>query len=66
MAPLTVPAAEFIAGLTGAAEGRPCKVLDIAAGHGMYGITMAKKNPNAQIVALDWPRVLEENAKNSA
>jgi 2-polyprenyl-3-methyl-5-hydroxy-6-metoxy-1,4-benzoquinol methylase len=27
---------------------------------------MAKKNPNAQIVALDWPRVLEvaqENAK---
>jgi 2-polyprenyl-3-methyl-5-hydroxy-6-metoxy-1,4-benzoquinol methylase len=66
MAPLTVPAAEFIAGLTGAAEGRPCKVLDIAAGHGMYGITMAKKNPNAQIVALDWPRVLEvaqENAK---
>lgn len=35
MAPLTVPAAEFIAGLTGAAEGRPCKVLDIAAGHGM-------------------------------
>ena len=66
MAPLTVPAAEFIAGLTGAAEGRPCKVLDIAAGHGMYGITMAKKNPNAQIVALDWPGVLEvaqENAK---
>ncbi len=66
MAPLTVPAAEFIARLTGATEGKPCKVLDIAAGHGMYGITVAKHNPNAQIVALDWPRVLEvaqENAK---
>jgi len=68
MAPLTIPAAEFIAGLTNAAEGRPCKVLDIAAGHGMYGITVAKRNPNAQIVAVDWPAVLEvarENAKKS-
>lgn len=66
MAPLTVPTAEFIAGLTVAAEGKPCKVLDIAAGHGMFGITVAKRNPMAQIVAVDWPAVLEvakENAK---
>ena len=66
MAPLTIRPAEFIAGLTGAAEGKPCKVLDIAAGHGMYGITVAKQNPHAQIVALDWPSVLQvaqENAK---
>jgi hypothetical protein len=66
MAPLAIPAAEFIAGLTGAAEGKPCRILDIAAGHGMYGITVAKRNPHAQIVALDWPGVLEvaqENAK---
>jgi len=59
MAPLTKPSAEFIARLTGASEGKPCKVLDIAAGHGMYGITLAKHNPQAQIVALDWPNVLE-------
>lgn len=66
MAPLTIPAAEFIAGLTGAAAARPSKVLDIAAGHGMYGITLARRNPRAQIVAVDWPAVLEvakENAK---
>jgi len=66
MAPLTKPSAEFIAGLTGAAAGKPCKVLDIAAGHGMYGITVARHNPHAQIVAADWPPVLEvaqENAK---
>lgn len=66
MAPLTTPAANFIAGLVGAAEGKPCKILDIAAGHGNYGITIARKNPNAQIVALDWPSVLavaSENAK---
>ena len=66
MAPLTTPAANFISEIIGAADGKPCKVLDIAAGHGMYGITIAKKNPQAQIVAVDWPSVLAvatENAK---
>jgi len=66
MAPLTVPSSEFISGLLRAEEGQPTKVLDIAAGHGMYGITIARKNPKAQVVALDWPAVLEvaqENAK---
>lgn len=65
MAPLTVPNAEFIAGLTGAAEGKPCKVLDIAVGHGMFGITVAKRNPNARIVAVDWPAVLEVAKENA-
>jgi SAM-dependent methyltransferase len=66
MAGLAVPGAEFIAALIGAGEGKPVKVLDIAAGHGMYGITIARRNPAAQIVALDWPAVLsvaQENAK---
>lgn len=66
MAPMTVPSAEFIAGLTGAAEGKPCRVLDIAAGHGMYGITMARRNPNAQITGLDWPGVLQVAQENAA
>src|SRR5260221_12288222 len=67
MAPLAVPSSQFIAALLRAEEGKPCKVLDIAAGHGMYGITVATKNPNAEIVALDWPNVLnvaQENAQN--
>jgi 2-polyprenyl-3-methyl-5-hydroxy-6-metoxy-1,4-benzoquinol methylase len=66
MAPLTKPSAEFIARLMGAPEGKPCKVLDIAAGHGMYGITVAKHNPHAQIIALDWPHVLEVAQENAA
>ena len=68
MAPLTGPSAAFIAQLTGMPQGKPCKVLDIAAGHGMYGITMARQNPNAQITAVDWPHVLEvaeENARSA-
>jgi ubiquinone/menaquinone biosynthesis C-methylase UbiE len=65
MAPMTIPAANFIAELVGAAEAKRCKVLDIAAGHGMYGITIAKKNPNAQIVAVDWPAVLTVATENA-
>ncbi len=44
----------------------PCKVLDIAAGHGMFGIAMAQRNPHAQVYALDWPSVLEVAAENAA
>ena len=66
MAPLTLPTAAFIAQLIAVQDKKPVKVLDIAAGHGMYGITIAKQDPNAQLVALDGPAVLEvakENAK---
>ena len=34
------------------------KVLDIAAGHGMFGITLARLNPRVQVTALDWANVL--------
>lgn len=34
-------------------------MLDIAAGHGLFGITIARHNPQAQIYALDWANVLE-------
>jgi O-methyltransferase domain/Dimerisation domain len=37
---------------------RPSKVLDIAAGHGLYGIEFAKRNPDAEVFAVDWPEVL--------
>jgi ubiquinone/menaquinone biosynthesis C-methylase UbiE len=68
MAPLTTISAGFIAELAGTADGKPSKVLDIAAGHGMFGIAIAKKYPAAQIVAIDWAPVLEvarENAEAS-
>ena len=41
------------------------KVLDVAAGHGMYGVTIAKQNPNAEIFALDWPEVLKVAHENA-
>lgn len=65
MAPLTVPSSLFIANLLNSQAGRPCRVLDIAAGHGMYGITVAKQNPAAQVTALGWPPVLEVARENA-
>jgi SAM-dependent methyltransferase len=66
MAPLTTVSAGFIAELAGANEGKACKVLDIAAGHGMFGITIAKQNPNAHITAADWTPVLAVAKENAA
>jgi ubiquinone/menaquinone biosynthesis C-methylase UbiE len=65
MAPLTTMSAAFIADLLRAKDGTACKVLDIAAGHGMYGITIAKQNPNAQITAVDWAPVLAVAKENA-
>jgi hypothetical protein len=37
----------------------PLRVLDIAAGHGLFGIEVAKLNPEASVTAVDWAVVLE-------
>lgn len=66
MGGLMVPASEALAGLLPLDSSRATKVLDISASHGTWGITLAKKNPKTQLVALDWAPVLkmtEENAR---
>ena len=45
--------------------GEAKKVLDIAAGHGVFGIAVAKQNPGAQIYASDWKNVLEVAKRNA-
>ena len=58
--------AEGIAKQLGADQGQPMKVLDIAAGHGIFGITIARHNPQATVVAQDSAGVLavaKENAQ---
>src|SRR6476619_5053800 len=64
MAPMVAP----VAALAAEAVGRAQRVLDIAAGHGLYGIAVARANPDATVVALDWERVLavaRENAERA-
>ncbi len=58
MAPIVFPSAEKIASLLNASDQRPLRVLDIAAGHGMFGILIAQQNKNAHITAVDLPPVL--------
>jgi hypothetical protein len=41
------------------------KVLDVAAGHGLFGIAVAQRNPEAMIVALDFPSVLTVASENA-
>jgi 2-polyprenyl-3-methyl-5-hydroxy-6-metoxy-1,4-benzoquinol methylase len=66
MAPMMGMPAQIIAKMLNASEGRPMKVLDVAAGHGLFGITIARENPNAQIHAVDWAAVLEVAKENAA
>ena len=63
MAPMIFPAAAEIAGLV-AGDGE-IRVLDIAAGHGLFGIMIAQQNSKAQITALDWPNVLAVATENA-
>jgi ubiquinone/menaquinone biosynthesis C-methylase UbiE len=68
MGGLMVPASEGLAQFLPLDSSRATKVLDISASHGTWGITLAKKNPQAQLVALDWEPVLKmthENARNA-
>jgi 2-polyprenyl-3-methyl-5-hydroxy-6-metoxy-1,4-benzoquinol methylase len=43
----------------------PIKVLDIAAGHGVWGITVLQQNPSAEVTGQDWPTVLEVAKENA-
>ncbi len=65
MAPMMMMPAELLGQLVGAPAGESWKVLDLAAGHGLFGVAIAQQNPNARIVAVDWPNVLEVAAENA-
>ncbi|HWS90319.1 MAG TPA: class I SAM-dependent methyltransferase [Pyrinomonadaceae bacterium] len=65
MAPMAAPVAGQLPPLVGAPTEGKYKVLDIAAGHGLYGLAFARHNPEAEVVALDWPSVLEVAKENA-
>jgi SAM-dependent methyltransferase len=65
MAPMMAPMAAPLSSIV--LEGRqgPLSILDIAAGHGLFGIEVAKQNPEAKVVAVDWAAVLEVAKANA-
>lgn len=66
MVPFVAPTAQNIAQHVGAWPQAPKRVLDIAAGHGLFGIAIAKAVPGAEVVATDWQAVLEIAKENAA
>jgi ubiquinone/menaquinone biosynthesis C-methylase UbiE len=62
MGAMMFPTAQAIAKLAGPVSGR---ALDVAAGHGLFGIVLAQQNPGLSVTALDWPKVLEVARRNA-
>ena len=62
--PMSYPAARTLAqdlNLNGST--RPTKVLDLAAGSGVWGIALAQESEHVHVTALDWPEVLTTTRK---
>ena len=58
--PLSFPAASALGDHLGVKKlSAPATVLDIGAGSGVWGISIAKQSPHVRIHAVDWPQVLE-------
>jgi SAM-dependent methyltransferase len=58
MVPFVMPIVGKMAAEVASWPKRPKRVLDIAAGHGLFGITLAQAIPDLEVTALDWPAVL--------
>jgi SAM-dependent methyltransferase len=68
MAPMMGPMAAPLGAVVLDGRSGPMRVLDIAAGHGLFGIEIAKQNPQAHVTGLDWSPVLRvalENARKA-
>jgi predicted nicotinamide N-methyase len=65
MVPFMAPLAQAVAERVASWSPAPRKVLDVAAGHGMFGIAVGKAVPEAEIVAVDWAPVLTVAKENA-
>jgi 2-polyprenyl-3-methyl-5-hydroxy-6-metoxy-1,4-benzoquinol methylase len=65
MAPMMAPMTGPLGALVLDGHDGPMRVLDIAAGHGLFGIEIAKQNKQAHVTGLDWAPVLRVALKNA-
>ena len=65
--PMSYPSAQRLAEALEIAEAKkPVSVLDLAAGSGVWGITLARNSPRVTVTAVDWPGVLDVTRKVAA
>jgi len=65
MAPMMAPLAGPLGSVVLDGHDGPMRVLDIAAGHGLFGIEVAKQDKQAHVTGLDWAPVLRIALKNA-
>lgn len=65
MMPIARLTAKRAAAQLAARSGPITAVLDVAAGHGLYGIEVARARPEAVVTAVDWPPILELASTNA-
>jgi ubiquinone/menaquinone biosynthesis C-methylase UbiE len=65
MAALMSMPAQLMAKLVDPNADRKLRILDIAAGHGLFGIAFATQNKQVEVTALDWKAVLEVAKENA-
>ena len=65
MAGMMAMPAQLLAKLVDPNADQKLRILDIAAGHGLFGIAFAKQNQQAEVTALDWKAVLEVAKENA-
>ncbi|MGP8245419.1 MAG: methyltransferase [Bryobacteraceae bacterium] len=65
--PMSYPSAQVLADTLaiGGAAG-PVRVLDIAAGSGVWGIALAQRSRQVRVTAVDWPGVLDVTRRVAA
>lgn len=65
--PMSYPSAQTLArhlDLNG--RGQPARVLDLAAGSGVWGIALAQSSEHVRVTAVDWPEVIPVTRKTAA
>jgi len=65
MAGMMALPAQLMAKLVDPNAEQKLKILDIAAGHGLFGIAFATQNKQAEVTAVDWKPVLEVAKENA-
>jgi hypothetical protein len=65
MTPFTSVTAKRTAAYLARRAMQPRKVLDVAAGHGLFGIEVANVINDASVTAIDWDNVLDVAKKNA-
>lgn len=64
--PMNYPAAQALAQALDLQSRPSASVLDLAAGSGIWGITLAQQAPNVQVTAVDWPEVIPVTRRTTA